>query len=141
MNGVPNPDFFQDINILEQQQIYADAKLAYRDNDPIAVKQSILIDINNKKNKLYRELRDLKRYYMFKDIDIKCVGAAVGLILTIGGGFTWFGVTNNKLDALSNVKSTVTENSKRTEINQKEIELLKLQIKEIQLKSGNPLSN
>ena len=61
MNGVPNPDFFQDINILEQQQIYADAKLAYRDNDPIAVKQSILIDINNKKNKLYRELRDLKR--------------------------------------------------------------------------------
>lgn len=61
MNGVPNPDFFQDINIIEQQQIYADAKLAYRDNDPIAVKQSILIDINNKKNKLYRELRDLKR--------------------------------------------------------------------------------
>ena len=61
MNGVPNPDFFQDINILEQQQIYADAKLAYRDNDPIAVKQSILIDINSKKNKLYRELRDLKR--------------------------------------------------------------------------------
>ena len=78
---------------------------------------------------------------MFKDIDIKWVGAAVGLILTIGGGFTCFGVTNNKLDALSNVKSTVTENSKRTEINQKEIELLKLQIKEIQLKSGNPLSN
>ena len=78
---------------------------------------------------------------MFKDIDIKWVGAALGLIITIGGGFTWFGVTNKKLDALSNVKTTVTENSKRTEINQKEIELLKLQIKEIQLKSGNPLSN
>ena len=78
---------------------------------------------------------------MFKDIDIKWVGAAVGLVLTIGGGFTWFGVTNIKLDALSGVKTTVTENSKRTEINQKEIELLKLQIKEIQLKSGNPLSN
>jgi len=61
MNGVPNPDFFQNINILEQQQIYADARLAYRDNDPIAVKQSMLIDINNKKNKLIRELRDLKR--------------------------------------------------------------------------------
>ena len=61
LNGVPNPDFFQNINIIEQQQIYADAKLAYRDNDPIAVKQSMLIDINNKKNKLYRELRDLKR--------------------------------------------------------------------------------
>jgi len=61
MNGVPNPDFFQTINILEQQQIYTDARLAYRDNDPIAVKQSMLIDINNKKNKLIRELRDLKR--------------------------------------------------------------------------------
>ena len=69
------------------------------------------------------------------------MGAAFGLIITIVGSFTWFGVTNNKLDALSNVKTTVTENSKRTEINQKEIELLKLQIKEIQLKSGNPLSN
>ena len=23
---------------------------------------------------------------------------ALGLIITIGGGFTWFGVTNNKLD-------------------------------------------
>ena len=63
------------------------------------------------------------------------MGRGLGLIITIGGGFTWFGVTNNKLDHLSNVKTTVTENSKRTEINQKEIELLKLQIKEIQLKS------
>ena len=61
LNGVPNPDFFQNINILEQQQIYPDVKLAYRDNDPIAVKQSILIDINNKKNELYRELLELKR--------------------------------------------------------------------------------
>ena len=78
---------------------------------------------------------------MFKDIDIKWVGAALGLIITIGGGFTWFGVTNNKLDALSNVKTTVTENSKRTEINQKEIELLKLQIKEIQLKSEHFQTN
>ena len=61
LNGVPNPDFFQNINILEQQQIYPDVKLAYRDNDPIAVKQSILIDINNRKNELYRELLELKR--------------------------------------------------------------------------------
>ena len=68
---------------------------------------------------------------MFKDIDIKWVGAAVGLILTIGGGFTWFGVTNNKLDALSNVKTTVTENSKRTEINQKEIDDTRKRLVEI----------
>ncbi len=61
MNGVPNPDFFQNINILEQQQIYKEVKLAYRDNDPIAIQRSILRDINIEKNKLYQELRDLKR--------------------------------------------------------------------------------
>ena len=61
MNGVPNPDFFQEINILEQQQIYTDVSLAtYTNNDPIAVQRSILTDINNKKMKLYQELRDLK---------------------------------------------------------------------------------
>ena len=61
MNGVPNPDFFQEINILEQQQIYANVSLTtYTNNDPIAVKRSILNDINNKKMKLYQELRDLK---------------------------------------------------------------------------------
>lgn len=56
-----NPDFFQTINILEQQQIYADARLAYRDNDLIAVHQSKLIDINNRKIQLLRELQELKR--------------------------------------------------------------------------------
>ena len=56
-----NPDFFQTINILEQQQIYADAKLAYRDNDLIAVHQSKLIDINNRKIQLLQELQELKR--------------------------------------------------------------------------------
>ena len=36
--GVPNDEFFDNINILEQQQIYKDANLAaYTSNDPIAV--------------------------------------------------------------------------------------------------------
>ena len=39
-----------------------------------------------------------------------------------------------------NVKS-ILENDKNNKINTKEIELLKLQIREIQSKSGNPLSN
>ena len=39
--GVPNDDFFDKINILEQQQIYKDANLnAYTSNDPIAVQTS-----------------------------------------------------------------------------------------------------
>lgn len=78
---------------------------------------------------------------MLKDIDIKWAATAIGIIITIGGGFTWYGEINTKLNALSNVKSSVTENSKNVQINSKEIELLKLQIKELQLKSGNPLSN
>ncbi len=55
-----NPDFFQDINILEQQQIYADSRLSYSDNDPIAIQQSILRDINIQKNKILSEIRELR---------------------------------------------------------------------------------
>ena len=62
MIGVPNPDFFQTINILEQQQIYADASLvAYTGNDPIAVKQGVLREIHNEKLRVLQELKELKR--------------------------------------------------------------------------------
>ena len=62
MIGVPNPNFFDTINILEQQQIYADASLvAYTGNDPIAVKQGILTDIHNEKLRVLQELKELKR--------------------------------------------------------------------------------
>ena len=61
LNGVPNPDFFQNLNILEQQQIYKDANLAaYVSNDPIAVKQKLLQEINVDKQRLLLELRALK---------------------------------------------------------------------------------
>ena len=61
LNGVPNPDFFQNLNILEQQQIYEDANLAaYVSNDPIAVKQKLLQEINVDKQRLLLELRALK---------------------------------------------------------------------------------
>src|SRR6056300_1825928 len=56
LNGVPNPEFFQNLNILEQQQIYKDANLAaYTNNDPIAVKQEILQEIKVEKNRLLLE--------------------------------------------------------------------------------------
>ena len=62
MIGVPNPDFFQTINILEQQQIYSDASLvAYTGNDPIAVKQGVLREIHNEKLRVLQELKELKR--------------------------------------------------------------------------------
>ena len=61
LNGVPNPDFFQNLNILEQQQIYEDANLAaYVSNDPIAVKQTLLQEINVDKQRLLLEIRKLK---------------------------------------------------------------------------------
>ncbi len=61
LNGVPNPDFFQNLNILEQQQIYKDANLAaYVSNDPIAVKQQLLEEINVDKQRLLLELKALK---------------------------------------------------------------------------------
>ena len=61
LNGVPNPDFFQNLNILEQQQIYEDANLAaYVSNDPIAVKQKLLQEINVDKQRLLLELKALK---------------------------------------------------------------------------------
>jgi len=61
LNGIPDPEFFQNLNILEQQQIYKDANLAaYTNNDPIAVKQEILQDIKVEKNRLLLEIKMLK---------------------------------------------------------------------------------
>ena len=85
---------------------------------------------------------------------VTLVAATLGLIITIGGAFTWYGEINARLSNIEknmgsdtsgvsisqNVKS-ILENDKNNKINAKEIELLKLQIREIQSKSGNPLSN
>ena len=58
LKGVPDPEFFQNLNILEQQQIYKDANLAaYTNNDPIAVKQEILQDIKVDKERLLLEIK------------------------------------------------------------------------------------
>ena len=74
---------------------------------------------------------------MFKDIDIKWVAAALGLVLTIGGGFVKYGEIMTKLEALSKIKESakvnataISEVDKNSKINGKEIELLKLQIRE-----------
>jgi hypothetical protein len=61
MNGIPNPDFFKQINI-EQQQIYKDASLsAYISKDPIAVKQRLLKEIEDEQNSLILEIEMLKK--------------------------------------------------------------------------------
>ena len=59
--GIPNDDFFDKINILEQQQIYKDATLAaYSNNDPIAVQNRLLNEIDVKKSKLKAEIAALR---------------------------------------------------------------------------------
>ena len=59
--GVPNDDFFDKINILAQQQIYKDATLAaYSNNDPIAVRNRLLNEIDVKKSKLKAEIAALR---------------------------------------------------------------------------------
>lgn len=83
--------------------------------------------------------------------------ATVGLIGTIGTGFVKYGEIMNKIASVEPAKieeafkaqdqkiaeqnSTIEKQLTSIKINEKEIELLKAQIKELKLKSSNPLSN
>ena len=61
LNGVPNPDFFNQLNI-EQQQVYTDVNLnLYTNNDPLTAIQNELDNINMEKNRLLLEIQQLKR--------------------------------------------------------------------------------
>ena len=56
-----NPDFFNQLNI-EQEQIYGNVNLnAYSNNDPISIKQSELKRIDIEKQKLIYEIQKLKK--------------------------------------------------------------------------------
>lgn len=83
--------------------------------------------------------------------------ATVGLIGTIGTGFVKYGEIMNKIASVEPAKiedafkaqdkmiaeqnSTIERQLTQIKINEKEIELLKAQIKELKIKSGNPLAN
>jgi len=97
------------------------------------------------------------------------VAALLGVIAAIGGGFVKYGEITTKLDALASQESadysadiavleekvTALENADTshshntshshddtaTKVIEKEIELLKVQIEEIKIKSSNPLAN
>ena len=97
------------------------------------------------------------------------VAALLGVIAAIGGGFVKYGEITTKLDALAsqesadysaqiavleekvaaleNADTTHSHDFDRTHDNtavkvvEKEIELLKIQIEEIKVKSSNPLAN
>jgi len=97
------------------------------------------------------------------------VAALLGVIAAIGGGFVKYGEITTKLNALESKKSTDysaeiavleekvtalenadtahthdfdhTHDDSAVKILKKEIELLKVQIEEIKIKSSNPLAN
>ena len=86
------------------------------------------------------------------------VAALLGVIAAIGGGFVKYGEITTKLDALESAGGTdwsaqiavleekvnalsVDHSHMNIQINKKEIELLKVQIEEIKIKSSNPLAN
>ena len=97
------------------------------------------------------------------------VAALLGVIAAIGGGFVKYGEITTKLDALENAGGTdwsaqiavleekvgALENADTThshdfdhthdntdiKVVEKEIELLKVQIEELKIKSSNPLAN
>ena len=55
-----NLDLFDDINILTQQPIYANADLGYQKDDPLNKRRKVLNEINYEKNKVYLELKELR---------------------------------------------------------------------------------
>ena len=86
------------------------------------------------------------------------VAALLGVIAAIGGGFVKYGEITTKLDALENAGGTdwsaqiavleekvnaLSADHGHTKIlvNEKEIELLKVQVEELKVKSSNPLAN
>ena len=86
------------------------------------------------------------------------VAALLGVIAAIGGGFVKYGEIVTKLDALEGASGgtdwsaqiavleekvealSVKHGHMNIQINKKEIELLKVQIEEIKVKSSNPLA-
>ena len=98
------------------------------------------------------------------------IAALIAAIVAIGGGFVKYGEVMTKLDVLENASKTidkvsiemvavlqekvkalesvdtshehaVTHNHTKSLVNEKEIELLKVQIEEIKVSTSNPLSN
>ena len=60
LNGVPNEDFFKQLNI-QQEQVYTDITLAqYSDNDPLIVTERKMNEINTKRNELLLEIKQLR---------------------------------------------------------------------------------
>jgi len=70
--------------------------------------------------------------------NLKEIIATVALIGTIGGGFIKYGEIMSKIDSIDPAKAGQIKQD--LAIAQKEIELLKVQMKELRASSSNPLA-
>jgi hypothetical protein len=70
--------------------------------------------------------------------NLKEIIATVAIIGTIGGGFIKYGEIMSKIDSIDPAKAGQIK--QELAIAQKEIELLKVQIKELRASSSNPLA-
>ena len=70
--------------------------------------------------------------------NLKEIIATVAIIGTIGGGFIKYGEIMSKIDSIDPAKAG--EIKQELAIAQKEIELLKVQMKELRASSSNPLA-
>ena len=73
------------------------------------------------------------------------IAALIAAIVAIGGGFVKYGEVMTKLDVLENADTSHQHDNEhshtKTLVNEKEIELLKVQIEEIKINTSNPLAN
>ena len=91
------------------------------------------------------------------------IAALIAAIIAIGGGFVKYGEVMTKIDVLENASKTVdlsivavleekiaqleshehevNHSHTKTLVNEKEIQLLKVQIEEIKVSTSNPLAN
>ena len=96
------------------------------------------------------------------------IAALIAAVVAIGGGFAKYGELNERINALTEASKTVdysiiavmeekiaaleagnngdidnalSELDKKSSINEKQIELLKVQIEEVKASSSNPLAN
>ena len=70
--------------------------------------------------------------------NLKEIIATVAIIGTIGGGFIKYGEIMSKIDSIDPAKAGQIKQD--LAITQKEIELLKVQMKELRASSSNPLA-
>ena len=68
------------------------------------------------------------------------IAALIAAVVAIGGGFATYGKLTEKINVLE-INGATNHGHTKMLINEKQIELLKVQIEEIKVSTSNPLAN